>query len=168
MTLAINLLIGIFLVFVQNTLVPTISIHGIYIDLVLLLIVFNCLRRSAWEVVLLGGLLGFMSDMFTPTNAGAMIFGYTLAAFILVNGRETFNLDRPLLHGLAIFIVAILQRLVYLIFTSFHTDGVMIFIMTGILTALLTAIEAVVLDVLIRLIFGQIDISSSGDQYACK
>ncbi|MFP4458417.1 MAG: rod shape-determining protein MreD [Candidatus Zixiibacteriota bacterium] len=163
MKFIITLLFGIILVFAQNSLVPTVSLKGISIDLVLLLIVFASLRRPAWQVVLIGGILGFFTDMFTPTFAGASIMGYSLAAFILVNSRETFNLDRPLLHGLAIFIVAILQRIIYLLFSGFYAEGIFIYIITALLTSLFTAIIAVGLDVLIRIVFGKIEISSSSD-----
>ncbi len=152
-------ILAIVLVFFQNTLIPFLAIKGVSVDLLLLFIVFTALRRPAAETVFWGGLTGFLADMFVPASSGALMLGYALVAFILANSRETFNLDRPLHHGSMIFILGIIQKIIAFAMGGFRLYHPLTFTLTTLFIALLTALCAVGLDILIRLLFGNLAIS---------
>ena len=150
-----RLILGIALVFAQQSLMP-VFLRSVTVDLVLIFIVFTALRRPAWETVLWGGLLGFSMDLFSPTHTGAMLLGYASCGFLLGNSRTTFNLDRPLLHGLVILFLSILQKLMYWAFTGFVIQGFAIYVGISIATAFATAILALLLDFGIRALHSKI------------
>lgn len=148
------LTICVVLVFFQNTLLPFLSIKSVTLDLLLLFIVFTALRKPAFETVIWGGIIGFLADMFIPGNAGALMLGYALVAFILGNSRETFNLDRPLHHGGMIFLLSITQKIIAFSMGGFRLYNPFVFFIQMLFIAFITALCAVSLDILIRLIFG--------------
>ncbi len=148
--------VSISLVFFQQTLLPFLAVKGVQVDLILLFIVFMALRRPIFETVIWGGFAGLLADMFVPSNMGGMMLGYSLVAFILANSRETFNLDRPLHHGGMIFFLAILQRIIAYVMGGLSLYSPLIFVLRTFFIALVTALLAVGLDILIRLLFGNL------------
>jgi rod shape-determining protein MreD len=157
------IIFAIALAFVQRFFIFVVTPLGITVDLILLYIVFVSLRSPAWEAVLVAGLCGFVLDMFSPTSAGCFMLGYSLSGFILSNSRDSLNLDRPILHGIAILIIGLCVKIIQMFFYRFNIENIFLFILGFVITYLLTSLIAFGLDITFRLVFGQLSFSTEDE-----
>lgn len=145
--------IGIWIVaLAQGTLVTRISLGAASPDFTMVLVALLALRLTPAETVIWGAFAGFLLDLFDPIHMGARILAFAIAAFILGNGQEHFNMNRPLMH-ISIFAltVALAHGLIY-IFCLPSFGGVWEAIQYIVLSPILSALLLVIVDISVRLL----------------
>jgi len=110
------------------------------IDLVLLLLVILASRTGRGEAILWAALAGLALDAFDIPAMGGHIVAKSTSIFLLTIILDSMNLEQPTLLAATIFILALLDRVVFRLFSPFVANFGWNFLRFDMPSALLTAI----------------------------
>ena len=139
-------LIALYLaVVIQISLGIPVASLGWDIDIVLLILVIILCSTGAGEAILWAALAGLALDAFDPAAMGGHLVAKSTAIFALTFIRGSMNLDQPPLLAAAIFILTILDRLIYRLFSPYLSRFGTTFLRFDLPSAVLTAIFGFIL-----------------------
>lgn len=122
------------------------------IDLVLLFLVILSSRVGRGEAILWAAIAGLALDSFDLPSMGGQIVAKSSAILILGMILDSMNLEQPTLLAATVFLLALVDRLIFRLFSPFVANFGWNFLRYDLPSALLTAILGwIVLMVAIRI-----------------
>jgi rod shape-determining protein MreD len=109
---------------VQATIVPHLTIWGVFPDLPLLIVVSWSLLRGAKEGMVWGFVAGVAVDLFSGAPFGAATLGLLVASFVSGLGHATVFRAHVTLPLLAMFVATIIYDLVFLLVVRISGEAV--------------------------------------------
>jgi rod shape-determining protein MreD len=109
---------------VQATIVPHLTIWGVYPDLPLLVVVSWSLLRGAREGMVWGFVAGVAVDLFSGAPFGAATLGLLAASFVSGLGHATVYRAHVALPLLVMFVATIIYDLVFLLVVRITGEAV--------------------------------------------
>jgi rod shape-determining protein MreD len=113
-----SLLIGIFFLTLQATLLPSLPIQRIRPDIVLILVLYWGLSASLISGGILSFFLGFLMDLFSGNSFGLYTFSRSLLFFLTRLFKGRFYLESVLSQFLFVFLLALFEGLLILALLS--------------------------------------------------
>jgi rod shape-determining protein MreD len=110
------------------------------IDIVLLAIILIASFTSRGEGVFWALIAGVLLDAFDPSSMGGHIVAKSSAVFLFIILNSAMNLHQPSLLALALFLLSILDRLIFRLFTPFIGSYGFAFLHFDLPSAVLTTI----------------------------
>lgn len=121
------------------------------IDLVLLFLVILTSRVGRGEAILWAALAGLALDSFDLPAMGGHIVAKSSAIFIMGLTLDSMNLEQPTLLAGIVFLLAIIERIIFRLFSPFATNFWWNFVRFDLPSAIITAVIGwIVLMVAIR------------------
>ncbi len=133
----------------QVSLVPLITVNGIYPDLLVIFLVYLALRKGQLFGTVAGFVIGFFFDIFSGSVLGAAMFSKTLAGFtagyFYNENKIQYNLN-SYLFILIVFFCGALDSLFYqlLISNKIEINFAVLFFRQSILPAVFTAVLSLI------------------------
>ena len=133
------------LLVIQVSIVPLISISGIYPDLLVIFLVYLTLRKGQLFGTVAGFIIGFFFDIFSGSILGAAMFSKTLAGFtagyFFNENKIQYNLN-SYLFILIVFFCGALDSMFYqlLISNKIEVNFAVLFFRQSILPAVFTTV----------------------------
>ena len=100
---------------IQTTFVYTLSIYGIYPDLILILTIYFAFKSEENKGVIIGASLGLLQDILSSGLLGLNFFTKGLIAFLIKDIRNNIAIDYPVSQITIIFSSAFLEGILTLI-----------------------------------------------------
>jgi rod shape-determining protein MreD len=97
----------------QTTVVPTMSVFGVYPDLILLAFFFLCLRFGVLPGVYAGFLLGLTLDLYSPAVLGQHALAKTVTGAFMGLFNEKMMRTDPVIKGVILIAAFILHDTLY-------------------------------------------------------
>jgi len=117
-----TLLLLIFVVFFQTTLLNLLKIKGTKPDLILITAAFFALSQGPQWGIGVGFLAGFLQDLYSPTILGLNSLAKSTAGFLLGYTKKNIYKEESGTQFLLIFLASLLQGIIYLLY-SFRSIG---------------------------------------------
>jgi rod shape-determining protein MreD len=114
----LSLVIGIFFLTLQATLLPSLPIQKIRPDIVLILVLYWGLSASLISGGILSFSMGFLMDLFSANSLGLYAFSRTLLFFLAQLFKDRFYLERALSQFLFVFLFALFEGFLILALLS--------------------------------------------------
>ncbi|HHS50618.1 MAG TPA: hypothetical protein ENN07_05830 [candidate division Zixibacteria bacterium] len=114
-------------------------------DLVLIFLIFVASSSSRSGSVLWAILAGLLLDVFDPVSFGGHMVAKSTVVFLFTIIDDSLNLSQPTLLGFVILVLALIDRVIFRLFTPFVQSFGMALVRWDLPSAVLTAILGFVL-----------------------